>query len=163
MVQKVLIVLGAPNSPNGELSDISKSRLNHCVHSFKKGNLVICTGGWGNHFNTSEFSHAFFAKNYLVKNGIPEEAFLDFALSSNTVDDAVKVKAIIQNLKALNLVIITSDYHIERVKLIFDEILSIYPIEYIRVKSNFSNQKLDILVQHEKLAIKAIKENGLYY
>ena len=49
MEKEVLVVLGSPNSPSGELSDISKSRLDCCRKMFSKGQLILCTGGWGPH------------------------------------------------------------------------------------------------------------------
>ena len=163
MQQDVFIVLGSPNSPKGILSDISKTRLNWCIDNYRKGNLILCTGGWGAHFNTAEKPHAAFAKKYLIKNGIAENDFLDFALSSNTVDDVVKIKPIISKLEHVTLKVITSDYHLNRVKLIFNEILEGYEITYVGVISNFSSDEFDTLVLHEKNAIQVILKNGLYY
>jgi len=163
MKKEILIVLGSPNSPTGKLSEISISRLNHCRDIFEKGDLVLCTGGWGSHFNTSKSAHAAHAKSYLIEQGLSEMDFLEFAFSENTVDDAVKIKPIVSNLKDITLTIITSDYHVERVKLIFNEILGSYNITYVGVKSNMETEKYNALVQHEKIAIKSILENGLYY
>tara|TARA_R110002126_G_scaffold181672_2_gene330481 strand:+ start:1569 stop:1733 length:165 start_codon:yes stop_codon:yes gene_type:complete len=53
MKKEVLVVLGSPNSPTGALSDISKSRLNFCLENYSEDQKVLCTGGWGDHFNTS--------------------------------------------------------------------------------------------------------------
>ena len=163
MKKEVLIVLGSPNSPSGILSGISKSRLNHCKNLYKKGDLILCTGGWGEHFNTSISSHATYAKEYLIEKGLLEKDFLDFALSKNTVDDAVKIKPIISNLKNVHLTIITSDYHLNRVKLIFTEILEEYHMEFIGVASHLEKDEYHTLLKHENAAIKSIKENGLYY
>ncbi|MFD1615878.1 YdcF family protein [Gelatiniphilus marinus] len=163
MKKNVLIVLGAPNSPDGKLSVISKSRLNHCASIFAKENLVLCTGGWGDQFNTSNKPHAQYCKAYLIKNGVLRHAFLDFALSSNTVDDAVKIKPIVKALNQVRLTVITSDYHLERVKLIFNEILKSFELKYVGVKSNLSEEAYNKLVSHEKKAVKSILENGLYY
>jgi len=163
MHKEIFIVLGSPNSATGVLSDISKIRLDYCVNNFKKGNLILCTGGWGSHFNLAEKPHAAFAKEYLTEKGIPANCFLDFALSSNTVDDAVKVKPVISKIKYSNLTIITSDYHLDRVKLIFNEILDNYKIKYVGVESNFNKDDFDRLVAHERQAIRSIIENGLYY
>lgn len=159
----MLVVLGSPNSPEGVLSDISKSRLNFCLNLYTKNDFVLCTGGWGDHFNTSKKPHAEHCKAYLIENGILESAFLDFALSSNTVDDAVKIKPIVEALKDASLKIITSDYHLERVKLIFNEILKPFQLEFFGVKSNLPNSVYNKLVAHEKKAVKSILANGLYY
>lgn len=161
--KEVLIVLGGPNSSSGKLSPISISRLNHCLKRYQKGHLVLCTGGWGEHFNTSKESHAAYAKQYLIKNGISKNDFLDFALSTNTVDDAVKIKPIISKLKNVRCTIITSDYHLNRVKLIFKEVLENYTMDFIGVESNLKLDKYNALVLHEKNAIKSILQNGLYY
>ena len=159
----ILVVLGSPNSPEGELSSISKGRLNYCKRVFTEGSLIVCTGGWGDHFNTAKQPHAHYAKSYLIENGISEHTFLDIALSKHTVDDAVKLIPILSPFKHPTVTIITSDYHLERVELIFTEILSDYNIEFIGVSSHLDKTSYDALVQHERKKIKAIKENGLYY
>lgn len=163
MEKKILIVLGSPNSPTGKLSEISISRLNHCRDIYEEGNLVLCTGGWGPHFNTSNSAHAAHAKSYLIEQGLTEIDFLEFALSENTVDDAVKIKSIVSNKKNITLTIITSDYHIDRVKLIFNKILGEYKMKFVGVESKLEKEEYSTLVQHEKNAIKSIMENGLYY
>lgn len=163
-MKEVLIVLGSPNSASGELSTISISRLDCCLNLFKKNSLVLCTGGWGSHFNTTEHPHAHYAKAYLLQKGVPKNAFLDFALSKNTVDDAVKTKTILSKLKDdVSLAIITSGYHAERVKLIFTEILTGYTMKFIGVPCELDRNEYDALLAHEKKAIAAILQNGLYY
>lgn len=163
MKKEVLILLGSPNSPSGKLSDISLSRLKYCVNHYQPGSLILCTGGWGEHFNTSEHAHASLAQQYLIENGIPEAVFLDFALSGNTVEDAVKAKEILSKLENINLTIITSYYHVNRVKLIFNDIFKGYQMDFIGVESKLDKEAYDTLVQHEKKAINAIVKNGLYY
>lgn len=163
MNTEILIVLGSPNSPTGELSSVSKERLDFCRKIFQENSLILCTGGWGEHFNTAEKAHASYTKNYLIEKGISEAHFLDVALSDNTVDDAVKVKEIISKLSNITLTIITSDYHLERVKLVFNEILKNYKIKFIGVKSNFETEKYNALIKHEEKAIEGIIKNGLYY
>jgi len=163
MLKEVLIVLGAPNSPTGKLSKISKSRLDCCAKLFSPGKLVLCTGGWGRHFNISKEAHAIYAKRYLLKKGLTEDSFLDNALSENTVDDAVKVASIISGLGELSLTVITSDYHLDRVKIIFEEVLKGLKIEYIGTPSPLTDKELMPLIEHERKAIAAINKKGLYY
>ncbi len=163
MKKEILIVLGSPNSSTGELSNISKSRLNYCKEIFREGKLIICTGGWGKQFNISTKPHGFYAKEYLIGKGLTEKDFLEIALSSNTVDDAVKINPILSNLKNFNLTVITSDYHLNRVKLIFNEILEAYNMGFIGVDSGLKKEKYKLLLKHENTAIQQILENGLYY
>jgi uncharacterized SAM-binding protein YcdF (DUF218 family) len=161
--KEVLIVLGAPNSDSGVLSPMAISRLNLCKKHYTLGKLILCTGGWGPHFNKTPNSHASYARNYLIKNGVSKFDFLQDALSSNTVDDAMKIKSILAPLKNIKLSIITSDYHRPRVEIIFNEILAGYSMEFFEVISDLDKKKYDQLVQHETQAINAIKKNGLYY
>jgi uncharacterized SAM-binding protein YcdF (DUF218 family) len=160
---EILVVLGSPNSPSGELSDISKSRLDYCWKLYKNTQVILLTGGWGPHFNKSDKPHAYYGKEYLIEKGLSETAFLEFALSQNTVDDAVKIKSIISNFNAVKLTIITSNYHLDRVKLVFNEILSEYKMSFMGAKSNLTKEKLIKLKAHENRAIELIKKNGLYY
>ena len=163
MKKEILVVLGSPNSSSGVLSNMSKSRLDYCKSIFIESNLIICTGGWGKQFNVSTRSHGFYAKEYLIEKGLTEKNFLEIALSSNTVDDAVKIKSILSNLENFNLTIITSDYHLNRVKLIFKEILEDYNMSFIGVDGDFNEEKYELLLKHENAAIRKILKNGLYY
>ena len=163
MSRKILIALGAPNSPEGKLSKISISRLDSCVELYEPGDMVLCTGGWGKHFNTSKEAHAVYAQQYLLSCGLPEDCFLPHALSGNTVEDAVKILPVIDGFGHVDLTVITSDYHLERVKLIFDEILSTYRIRYVGAPFPLNNKELKPLIDHEQRAIAAILKNGLYY
>ncbi len=163
MLQKVYIVLGAENSDEGILGAISKSRLDACLGLYKKGNLVLCTGGWGDHFNTTTIAHAFYAQEYLIKRGVLKPDLLNPTLSSNTVDDAVKLKEPLENFKKCELILITSDFHMERVQLIFNEILKKYTISYIEAKNTLNVDELQMYENHEKKAVQCILENGLYY
>jgi len=163
MKREVLVVLGSPNSITGELSIVANDRLSFCQKIYQKNMMILCTGGWGDHFNIARKSHAFYLKKCLIEKGIPEDCFLEFALSVNTVDDAVKVKEIISLLDNIHLTIVTSDYHLERVKLIFNEVLKIYKMRFVGVKTNLEEEKYNALVKHENKAIEGILKNGLYY
>jgi uncharacterized SAM-binding protein YcdF (DUF218 family) len=160
---EILIVLGSPNSPQGELSNISIDRLNYCLQHFNKEKLILCTGGFGVHFNTTSTPHATYAKVYLLSKGITDKHFLELALSSNTVEDAVKIKLVLAELTNIRLTIISSDYHIKRVQYIFNEVLKEYPKKYIGVESNLSKNELKTLNQHEEKALESIMKNGLYF
>lgn len=163
MKSHILVTLGAPNSPDGALSEISKTRLDYCKVIFKKGQLILCTGGWGPQFNTAKKPHAAYCREYLIHKGLSEQDFTEIALSKNTVDDAVKIKAILSDFEQVKLTVITSKFHVERVKLIFNEILANYKIDFIGVDGGLSQTELSALEKHEQQAIAKIKQNGLYY
>ena len=161
--KKIIVSLGAFNSSDGELRVMAKERLNKCVEIYSEGTPVICTGGWGAHFNTAEKPHAYYSKKYLISQGILEEDIGPLLLSENTVDDAVHIKKHLVNPSEYNITIITTDFHLERVQLIFNEILEGYNLCWIGVKNTLSKEELKSFVAHEKKAIQGILKNGLYY
>jgi len=131
---------------------------------YTENKKILCTGGWGNHFNTSPLAHAVYSKAYLRKKGIPEHAFIELALSANTVEDAVKSKIILSRLDNPGITIITSDFHLERVKLIFNEVLKGFEFQFKAVHSDFLDSKeREKLVAHEQAGIRTIIQNGLYF
>jgi uncharacterized SAM-binding protein YcdF (DUF218 family) len=97
----IIVVLGSPNSDTGLLSEIALNRLN-CAISFYFNNpdyKILCTGGFGTHFNTTQVPHARYAIQYLIENHIDEADITQFALSSNTIEDAILAKSIIDTYK----------------------------------------------------------------
>jgi uncharacterized SAM-binding protein YcdF (DUF218 family) len=163
-MKNILIILGSPNSAKGRLGKSAIGRLKKCIEIFKPDeNLILCTGGFGVHFNASSKPHAEYLMKYLIKKRISKEYFLPFADSANTVEDAVKSREILRKMGFENCTIITSNYHLKRVQLIFDEILTGIEKQYIGVEDNFSEKKLKLLQNHEAKAIEGILKNGLYY
>ena len=160
---KILIVLGGSNDENGQLSEVTISRLNLCLDAYQKGDQIICTGGWGANFNQTDQPHAFYAQKYLMKNGIVEGAFLETALSRNSVEDAVKSKQILHGDSENRLVVISSDFHIERVKLIFNQVFDQNQIDYLAASSHFLGAEREAYIRHEQKAIAWIHQNGLKY
>ena len=163
-MKDVIIILGSPNSGKGRLGKIAIGRAKKCLEIFHpETDLILCTGGFGLHFNATATPHAEYLKRYLIKNEIPSMAFLPFANSSNTVQDATKSKEILLKSGFKKITIITTEYHSARVKLIFDEILSEFEKTYLSVPNDMSIRNLQKFQKHESKAIEGILSNGLYY
>ncbi len=163
-MKNVIIILGSPNSAKGRLSKIAIGRAKKCLEIFDSENdLILCTGGFGLHFNTSEKPHSSYLKQYLMKKGISESSFLPFANSTNTVEDATKAKEILLKNNAKKVAIITTNYHLKRVQLIFDEILIGIEKTYLGVPNNMPVKNLRKFEKHETKAIEGILRDGLYY
>ena len=161
---EVIVVLGSPNFPDGTLGPIAMDRLQGCLFIFNpQKHKILCTGGFGAHFNTSPVAHANYLKDFLIQKGVPSTAFLPLALSSNTVDDAVMSKSILKETKFKDLIIITSEYHVARVKFIFIEILKDFNLNFKSVAHHSIDDVLVPLIQHEKVAMDQLISNGLYY
>jgi uncharacterized SAM-binding protein YcdF (DUF218 family) len=156
----ILLVLGAPNSPEGLLSPMAISRLDTCfsIWQREKSNILL-TGGFGSHFNTSGKPHAWYARQYLIGRGVPAHQILYSVESSNTVEDAVLSKPLIMNLQPSLVTIITSDYHLQRAGFIFCDIYeNITPLRFIAAPSyNLSLEELRALMQHEAAALEKFK------
>lgn len=160
--QRILITLGGINQPNGALSLMVQSRLDACAQLFRQNDLIVNTGGWGDHFNTAEQPHAYFARKYLMTKGIPSKAFLDPALSSNTVDDAKKIQELLIERQVQPLIIISSDFHIPRVRFIFESLIPENPKSYYGAKAQLTEGALRIKIEHEQKALKQLVEQGIY-
>lgn len=163
-MKNVIIILGSPNSAKGRLGKIAVGRVKKCIEIFDSENdLILCTGGFGLHFNVTSTPHAEYLKRYLIKNGIPSSHFLPLAASSNTVQDATIAKEILLKNDINKITIITTEYHLKRVQLIFDEILAKFNKTYLPVPNNISKKSLKRFESHEVNAIDGILKNGLYY
>ncbi len=161
---EVIVVLGSPNFPDGTLGPIALDRLLGCLGIFDPTkHKILCTGGFGAHFNTSPVAHANYLKDFLIQKGVPSTAFLPLALSSNTVEDAVMSKSILKEVEYKNLIILTSEYHLARVKFIFTEILKDFNLSFNAVTHHSIDDVLEPLIQHEKVAMDLLNSNGLYY
>ena len=161
---EVIVVLGSPNFPDGTLGPIALDRLQGCLSIFNsQKHKILCTGGFGAHFNTSPVAHANYLKDFLILKGVPSTAFLPLALSSNTVEDAVMSKSILMKTVFKDLIIITSEYHVARVKFIFTEILKDFNLNFKSVAHHSIDDVLVPLIQHEKVAMDQLISNGLYY
>ena len=161
---EVIVVLGSPNFPDGTLGPIALDRLQGCLSIFNsQKHKILCTGGFGAHFNTSPVAHANYLKDFLILKGVPSTAFLPLALSSNTVEDAVMSKSILMKTVFKDLIITTSEYHVARVEFIFTEILKDFNLNFKAVAHHSIEDVLEPLIQHEKVAMDKLISNGLYY
>ncbi|MDZ7898632.1 MAG: YdcF family protein [Arcicella sp.] len=161
----VLVVLGSPNSPEGELFLMAKKRLDRCYQEYLSYKYsIILTGGFGVHFNTSNQPHHYWTKQYLIQQGVDSQDIIAVLDSTNTVQDAVLLLPILAQSPIKHLVIITSDYHQERVEFIFKSVLGEkVSLSYIGVHSEgIDPEILDKLITHETLALEGLRKNGVY-
>ena len=157
----VVIILGGANDKKGNLSSISKERLNRGFKEYQKRKdcKVMLTGGFGKNFNITKKAHATYGKNYLLDKGVKRKDFLKIARSKNAVEDALLSKKILHGVKVRCLVVVTSDFHLKRVKFIFRRIFDRYDLKFLRSKTKLSAEKLKHLKKHEVEALSELKEN----
>ncbi len=159
----IIVILGSPNDDEGNLSDISLGRLREGIEQYKKhqGYKILCTGGFGEHFNRTKTPHAKYALNYLISQKIPETDLLEIALSYDTVDDAYKAKLIIEKNKVRKLVIVSSDFHMGRVRHIFERILEGYELKFEAANTCFPEGLKKELISHEEREMRKLEIEGI--
>jgi uncharacterized SAM-binding protein YcdF (DUF218 family) len=156
----VVLTLGAPNDEAGNLSQIAIDRLN-CVINIYKFNpeiLIVCTGGFGKHFNTTNEAHASHAQKYLLGNGVKKENLAGIVLSRNTFEDFSLSRSVIEQIAPDLLIIITSDFHMERVKIIYEKKPICANYMFISATSKLPEKEMEKLLTHETNAIKRLME-----
>lgn len=158
-MMKLILVLGSPNDNNGILSLTALDRNNCALNIYLSNDNIklLCTGGFGEHFNKTKLPHAQYAKDYLISKGVDENDFLPLVLSSNTYEDMEMVKPIIEKTAPDLLIVITSDFHMERVKILYEQLLNYPKVLFIEAASTLSNEELKPLILHEKCVVRKLK------
>jgi uncharacterized SAM-binding protein YcdF (DUF218 family) len=100
-----------------------KKRLGKGIELFRKGDIrfLITTGGKGM-FKKSSKSNADLAKNYLIRNGMPEERVLVEDKSVNTYQNALYSLEVLKSNQLDSAIVITSSNHTDRAERIFRKV-----------------------------------------
>ncbi len=163
----MIIVLGSPNADDGELYSIAKERCERTLIEYARRPdwKLLLTGGFGAHFNTSDKPHAAYLKQYLIKHGVPDQAIVEFAESSNTLQDASLSKPIVLKYKAAEIVVVTSDFHLDRSRYIFERE---FADTGIRIEFSISETEeeacefdLEAQKRHEQNALAKMRERDM--
>jgi uncharacterized SAM-binding protein YcdF (DUF218 family) len=163
VIPGIIIILGSPNSEEGELYPVAIQRCERGIQEYLNHPTwkIVLTGGFGEHFNTSEYPHAVYLKKYLMEKDIAPEAILDSVMSTNTREDASLTRPVMLSHHVDDILVVTSDFHYERARYIFER-------EYAdtNVSIHFSLSDTDERtcgfdlkrqVEHEKNSLSAIK------
>lgn len=161
-MNKLLIILGAPNDHLGNLSQIAEDRL-ACAYNFYNANndfKLVCTGGFGQHFNTTDKPHFYYAQKYLIDRGVPADAFLNGAPSSNTIEDFKMTRDLVLTVPPDIVAIITSDFHLSRARFLYNKIINYPRVVFIPAHSSLPEAQLLPLWEHESRALLKLQESG---
>ena len=164
-IRGMIVVLGSPNSEDGELYSIAKDRCALALKQYarRSGWKLLLTGGYGAHFNTTDQPHAAYVKEYLVKRGVPSQAIVEFAESSNTLQDASLSKPIVLKYGAPLILVVTSDYHADRARYIFEREFAGTEVR-IQFSSSQTEEKacefdMETQKKHEQEALAKLRES----
>lgn len=112
----VTIVLGAATYYD-EVSPVYRERLNQGIRLYNDGyvDTLIVTGGYG---AGNGHSDAYTAKQYVVSQGIPEEAILMEETSSITQENLENAKVIMEENGMETAIIVSDPLHMKRAMLL---------------------------------------------
>jgi uncharacterized SAM-binding protein YcdF (DUF218 family) len=156
----IIILLGSPNDEHGKLLPLAKSRCECTFQALIKqpDSKVICTGGFGEHFNTTNRPHAYYLRQYLSEKGVPESTFLENVESRFTFEDATLSIPVLKSYLSKHTIdqvtVVTSDFHIERAQFIFKKVFEFYQLinglTFLSAKTSLPEQTVLKLIEHEK-------------
>lgn len=154
---KILIILGFKLNDDGGMNIILKNRLDKSVKLYCITNydLIIVSGG--NVGRNKKLTESSVMKKYLVeKHLIDSKIIIEENNSSDTNENAIETFKIIKKLENVkNITIITSEFHLKRVKCVFSYYYkNCFKLIFKSSKDNISKKILNKLYQNEERCIK---------
>jgi len=118
------------------MTDIARLRANEGIQLAKKHPemKVYITGSIGRRFGCPRIPHYIALKKYLLSKGLSKSRIIAEHNSKHTLDVARNLRKIIPSTCKI-LFIISSDYHLPRVRYIFDRIFESTDIQYVSASS----------------------------
>jgi hypothetical protein len=162
----LVVILGSPNDAAGNLSEMGKGRVRLGFETYRTlepdGYRLLLTGGYGEHFNTTTQPHAYYAQELLHTMGVPAAHIVEFAESRNTVDDALKSRPIVEKYGAERLVVVSSDFHIARVRCVFERVFPDKQLEFLGADylEACTAEERERLLAHEARELTSLRERG---
>ena len=137
-----IVILGGYNDANGILSNFTLKRLEKFYEVYEQNielnPKIIISGG----FRFSEISHCKLIKNVILDKYPDIIIDKQFIENNNTIDEAINISEYLSKTNYLDkLSIITSDWHMPRVKYLFNETFKkISHIELIYIEAIDTNK-----------------------
>lgn len=134
-----LVILGGDNDVSGNLSNSTLMRLkkfDEIYNNYKNNDpKIIISGG----FRFSKMSHCSIIKKELQNKYPNIEINKEFEENDNTIDEAINIGKYLIDNNSNNVIIITSNWHMNRVKYLFGKVFELIDnvkIEYIETDEN---------------------------
>jgi uncharacterized SAM-binding protein YcdF (DUF218 family) len=158
----IIIILGSPNDAEGRLSSIALERCEQALVEHRKHPdfRILPTGGWGEHFNTTDKAHGHYLRQELLRRGVCDSVVLPCAESSNTVEDARLSRPILDEYPSAELIVVTSEFHEGRARFLFERE---FPERTIRFSTSETHLPTDDLARrraHEERALEKLRNDG---
>jgi uncharacterized SAM-binding protein YcdF (DUF218 family) len=158
-VATIVVILGAPNDDQGRLSTVAAERCARAwtVISEHRDCLILPTGGWGRHFNTTAHPHGHYVREELLRRGASEAVFLPCIESSNTIEDAEMAGPVLERFPAAEVIVVTSDFHAPRARHLFERELPGRTIRFAVSRTRLEAEELARLQNHEITALARLR------
>ena len=143
-MKDAIIILGCSNNEDGSISKLLRTRVDEGIRLYKRGesSKLIMSGKHGLFLHLSGKvplnSESSVMKKYAESEGVPTEDILIEDESKDTLGNAffTKIK-ILEPHSWYNCLVVTSDYHVERTRWLFDFVLGPkYNLEFIGTDSS---------------------------
>jgi hypothetical protein len=134
LMPKFIFILGAPNASDGNLSSVSLSRIDAAIAKQRQepDSVIVATGGFGAHFNSTETPHREYVHRRLEAEGaVIDRAEAGDLLSSNTVEDIGLIVAFTESRSVDEYCIVTSQFHAARCHFIIDCLAAKHTVEVL--------------------------------
>ncbi|MCL1039375.1 YdcF family protein [Shewanella submarina] len=170
ILQTLIIQLGAPNNVDGSLPAIANSRCHATFSTWQQyaDAHILCTGGFGSHFNQTDNPHWHWSQIELQRLGVPRRALLPGIDSRFTFEDASLTLSWLSTQERFTsdntqLLIVTSDFHQPRVQLIFDALFNGWHKHYISAPTPVPETEYQRLHTHELSVMNRERDNIARY
>lgn len=156
-----IVILGGSNDEFGILDFYTKKRCQEALKIISKNNekniILHFSGGINPKFNKmiEPISHSILCKKYFknILNSFPEENIILHESNNCTIDEAINFGKYFQNTNE-EIIIITSNWHIERVKYLFSIVFNFYKVNNFKIISSISNNNnISKLIKEEKIKV----------
>ncbi|MBB5803139.1 hypothetical protein F4560_002907 [Saccharothrix ecbatanensis] len=150
----VVAVLAAPNDGNGALSPMALERLAVTVAELERDPAarLVLTGGFGSQFNTTRRPHWYYSGAWLAARGVSAERVAARLETRHSYDDVLFLHDLAGRVPLRRTVVVTSDYHAERVAFLLGQVLPAAEVRAVR-HSLVDPAMLDRLRRHDIAAL----------
>lgn len=155
---RAIILLSYVLKSDGSLSEIGKERADAALELLTKNKYdrIIVSGSTSGFEKEKPVSESEALKEYLTVNGIDENLIIKEEKSRDTIGNAIFTKKIADKENIINLAIVTSDFHIQRAKYVFNLVFGNgYIMEYAESKTKNLTETL-VMQEKENLELTKI-------
>lgn len=159
-----IVILGGSNDNEGKLNLFTKHRCDRAnfILNGKEGECNIhFSGGFNKKFNKSNISHTIICKKYFLNlnNNTQEYDIVLHELNNNTVDEAINFGNYFKTNSYKEIIIITNDWHYNRVKYLFDKVFNSYKIKNYEIIGVESKSNIELIEKEEAEKLEQLKQN----